>query len=328
MSEADYRIAVHPRIHVGLISMHTSPRRKNGGVGFALRGPAATITLSPAGEFHILDERSRALHHAEIARLSSTLRSAKATLRLDHATKIVITGDLATHVGMGSGTAIRLACIEGLLALNGADLHPTEIIQLSGRGSTSGIGINTYFQGGLFLDLGVKDDGAEYAPSGVRRANAIPSSLPQLTLPDWEVCLFVPRNIAAKSQPEETEFFARVLPLKPEASYRACYDALFGIYASILEQDPIGFSAAVEGMQETEWKSLEWREYGDPLFVLRDKVRGLGADYVGMSSLGPMLFAGGPKSFRDNAANAANALDCDVFVTRMSNTGRIVEHGL
>lgn len=326
--DASIRIAVHPRIHVGLISVHQSPPRRNGGVGFSLCFPGATLTFSASDTFKVVDQRDRPLHSAEIARLVDSMTVAKAALKLGTAFAVDISGVLATHVGMGSGTSIRLACIEALLALNDIELPRHEIVRLSQRGGTSGIGINTYFNGGLILDLGVRDDGAPYLPSASVRPQALPLSLPPLVLPDWEVCLLVPRSIPAKSQQDEADFFKRTLPLTPEVSYRACYEALFGVYASILEQDALAFATSIERMQQTEWKSREWQEYGSPLTALRDEIRALGADYIGMSSLGPMLFAGGPTGFSSGAQEAADALDCGVFVTRMSNAGRTVEQVL
>ncbi|RYY25382.1 MAG: beta-ribofuranosylaminobenzene 5'-phosphate synthase [Sphingomonadales bacterium] len=305
--------------------MHDAPPRRNGGIGFALSSPQATLTFTASAVFAIADRRHRPLRDTEIASLVGALSVARATLGLKNAVTVVITGELATHVGMGSGTAIRLACIEAMLALNGIELPREEVVRLSGRGGTSGIGINTYFEGGLVLDLGARNDGAGYAPSSMVRPKELPYSLPGLSLPDWEICLFVPRNIPTKSQWEEAEFFQRVLPLSPDASYRACYEALFGVYASIAEQDAVNFVAAIERMQSTDWKSQEWREYGGALSALRDELRNLGAEYVGMSSLGPMLFAGGPSVFSSDAQGAAESLNCDAIISRMSNVGRVME---
>lgn len=302
--------------------MHDAPVRRNGGIGFALSAPQATLTFTPSKAFEIIDRRRKALHDIEIASVLSDLTIAKATLDLETAFIVDIEGEFATHVGMGSGTSIRLACIEGLLALNGVDLQQEEIVRLSARGGTSGIGINTYFDGGLIFDLGVKDDGAGYAPSDVIRPQALPLTLPRLALPRWEISLFIPRSIAAKSQQEEAEFFRRVLPLRPDASHRACYEALFGVYASIREQDESAFATSIMRMQDTDWKAREWLEYGPPLTRLRDSIHDLGAEYVGMSSLGPMLFAGGTPEFLLDVVAAGDALDCDVIVTRMSNAGR------
>ena len=316
------RIAVRPRIHVGLISMHGAPLRRNGGVGFAVTSPEAILSFGASEDFLVVDRRARPLHDVEVDRLIETMRSAKTALALERSVIVEIEGALATHVGMGSGSAIRLACIEALLAINRAELPREQIVRLSGRGGTSGIGINTYFDGGLVFDLGIRDDGGGYAPSAAIRPKALPLSLHPTSLPDWTVLLAVPRGIPAKSQQEELEFFRRVLPLTPEDSYRACYDALFGVFASLHERDEGAFATAIERMQDTEWKRREWREHGDPLIALRDGLRTLGADYIGMSSLGPMLFAGGSSAFLEATVQAAEMLDCDVFLSRMTNNGR------
>jgi beta-ribofuranosylaminobenzene 5'-phosphate synthase len=302
--------------------MHSAPLRKNGGVGFAVASPEAILSFEASEDFVVVDRRARPLHDMEIGRLIETLRSAKTELALEAAVIVEIDGALATHVGMGSGSAIRLACIEALLAINRTERPREQIARLSGRGGTSGIGINTYFDGGLIFDLGVRDDGDGYAPSASTHPKTLPLTLHPISLPEWAVLLAVPRRIPAKSQQEELEFFRRTLPLTPEDSYRACYDALFGVFASLHEQDEGAFAIAIERMQETEWKRREWREHGNAIIALRDGLRTLGADYVGMSSLGPMLFSGGSSAFLEAAAQAAEMLDCDVFLSRMTNKGR------
>jgi len=65
----------------------------------------------------------------------------------------------------------------------------------------------------------------------------------------------------AKTQQEEVEFFQRVLPLTIEDSYRSCYEAVFGVYASIKDCDYAAFCQAVTSIQTTAWKALEWHEY-------------------------------------------------------------------
>jgi beta-ribofuranosylaminobenzene 5'-phosphate synthase len=57
---------------------------------------------------------------------------------------------------------------------------------------------------------------------------------------------------------------------------------------------------------------------------LRDCLNRIGADCVGMSSLGPMLFCLGRPSTLDGVVGQQHSLDCDVFYTIPDNSGRLV----
>jgi beta-ribofuranosylaminobenzene 5'-phosphate synthase len=153
-----FEIEISPRIHLGLISMHAGAPRKNGGLGFEIDSPKASVRAEPAKDFELLDQRPKPMPDEEVAALRGRLSEVQSQLKLPQAARIVIRGDFLTHYGMGSGTAIRLACIEGLLAINRQIPSREELVKLSGRGGTSGVGIATYFDGGFLFDLGVPSE--------------------------------------------------------------------------------------------------------------------------------------------------------------------------
>jgi beta-ribofuranosylaminobenzene 5'-phosphate synthase len=143
-------------------------------------------------------------------------------------------------------------------------------------------------------------------------------------MPEWPLCLCVPRSIRAKSQDEELDFFQRTAPLDPASSFRAAYDALFGIYAAVADADYEAFCRAVTSIQHTTWKNAEWHEYGASLGQLRDDLARIGTDCVGMSSLGPMLFCLGNPTTLDEVVRRQDALDCEIVRTAPGNAGRVV----
>lgn len=302
--------------------MHTNAPRKNGGVGFAISDPAVTIEIKGGHSFSISDDRMFPFSSAEIIELTSIVQAALAQGDISPTASVTITGSMRTHVGMGSGTAIRLAIIEGMYLLKNAAHSRTELVEQSRRGGTSGIGAATYFSGGLVFDLGRLNDTAPIVPSSQAIRGHAPTILPPIEMPDWPLCLCIPKSIRPKTQNEEAEFFARVVPLSAAGSYRASYEALFGIYASVKDQDYAGFCQAVNLMQETEWKQLEWQEYDDSLNVLRDGLLHCGADCVGMSSLGPMLFCFGNSEALSRIIREEVELDCTAYPARPNNHGR------
>ena len=314
---------VRPRLHLGLISMHQGGARRNGGIGFAIEAPGVSLRFAPSERFLCDDRRARPLNDTESRQLGEVMEAAQRAYSLPTCVSVFIEGAMPTHCGFGSGTGIRLACLEGLFAINGRELEQPEIISLSGRGGTSGIGINTYFHGGLVLDLGVgAGSDAQFLPSSSAVVHRMPLTLGRIDFPDWTIGLCIPRACRPKTQAEELDFFRRSTPLPQAASFEAAYHAVFGLYAAVAEADYGAFCQAVDVMQTTRWKQLERLEYGDDLERADRFLRSKGADCVGMSSLGPLLFFLASDHDLRRIQETADANGCDVMIVKPSNRGR------
>lgn len=320
-------ISVNPRVHVGLISMHENAPRKNGGVGFAVSAPEGHVEIALSDKLTVIDERPIPLGAPEMMSLLEALKFAAQELKFAQPVQVRISGEIVTHVGMGCGTALRLACIEGMARANNVELSKEALLKACGRGGTSGVGVNAYFDGGLIFDMGQPGDGLQSVPSsnGVRPVQAL--ALPPVKMPDWPILLCLPRAISPKSQDQENEFFKRTLPLSEESSFEAAYVANFQIFSSVLEDDYSGFCRGIRAMQGTEWKSAEIAEYGPPLKKLISRLAEEGADCVGMSSLGPMLYCFGDSEILNCIAQKAAELDCKMIFAKTTNTGRILKRG-
>jgi beta-ribofuranosylaminobenzene 5'-phosphate synthase len=296
----------------------------NGGIGFAINGPVARIDIAPSNALLVNDTRSDPMSRTEIEQLRLLLKAFCSDRGLERMAQIDISGDIRTHFGMGSGTSLRLAAIEGMALINGFHLTKAETIFASKRGGTSGVGINSYFEGGLICDLGRPNTGDDFAPSSAIQPDHLPLALPAITLPEWPILLCVPRQISPKTQNQEIEFFRRTTPLSNTASFEASYLALFGSYAAAAEGDYPAFCRSVNDIQHTAWKKAEWSEYGKPLAAIREALLAGGADCVGMSSLGPMIFCFAPHSKLNALEQIAADNHCDAIRTAPSNQGRQV----
>ena len=316
------KLIVRPRLHLGLISMHSRGVRKNGGIGFAIQEPSGILEIQKSTSFSFEDVRPVPFADAEINQLRTIVEAVAGEHSLRSSIHVRLRGALRTHVGMGSGTAVRLGVLEALFLSNDASISRHELISRSLRGGTSGIGINTYFSGGLLLDLGVPDDKAGFAPSSSARNVALPLSLCGVPLAKWPLCLCVPRFLSPKSQQEEIEFFSRSTPVAPASSFEAAYLALFGIYASAKEGNYSAFCRSIAALQKTQWKRQEWQEYGADLCELAEALNSLGATAVGMSSLGPMLYCFGSERALTAVCREAERINCDVIRTCPCNEGR------
>lgn len=323
-SKSKVSIQVDGRLHLGLVSMHANARRMNGGIGLGVAGVGATVQAEVSERLSFVDNRRTAFSEAELEHLRLNLSEAAELRNWTIAAAIQFSGDLPTHMGLGSGTALRLAAIEALSLINGDSLTRDELVRLSGRGGTSGIGIQTYFDGGLFMDLGVARQNAEYLPSSQVSRPQAPSVLPRLVMPNWNMVVCLPKNIPTKSQAEEIAFFASTTPIPEIESHRAAYVALFDIYASALDANYKGFCEGIERMQATYWKSAEIGQYGEPLSQLRKAVSQLGADCSGLSSLGPGIFALGSEDTLCEICEREDELDCIAVPILPSTEGRQV----
>lgn len=318
-------IKAFPRVHLGLISMHADGARQNGGVGFALSDPGIIVTLSQSSELEIVDNRTMPSTPTEISMLKDHLELSVRHMRLKSSARVEIRGDMKSHYGFGSGTAIRLACIEGLGLVAEREFTRSEIISLSGRGGTSGVGINTYFDGGLVLDAGVRNRGREFIPSSKAQAPETPLSLLRLQMPDWPILVCIPDNCRPKSPYEELAFFKRTAPVSASSSYEAAYHATFGVASSILEKDYEAFCTALNRMQLVDWKRAERDEHAPELTSLDRALRAGGADCVALSSLGPLVIALAPADRMPGLVAIASEEKCWSMLTSARNSGREVD---
>lgn len=304
--------------------MHDSEYRINGGVGFSIDSPKAKISIKKARSFEISDLRIAPLSVEERETLSKIIKNTQDSLSLNGNICVEIEGDLMTHYGMGTGTSIRLACLEGLVRLYQQSINRVKLVELSGRGGTSGIGINTYFDGGLVFDLGVRPENPRFQPSSTARQTSLPLVLNRLKLPPLKVGLCIPKHIQPKSQQEEIDFFKKNTPIDQIESYKALYHCLFGFYAAIMENDIEAMCKAIINIQKCEWKRRERGLYGEKLINLEELLYQLGAMCVGMSSLGPMLYFFALEKGYPIISNEMPHKECDIHLTSFSNSGRLV----
>lgn len=319
---AKLAVSIHSRLHLTLLAMHAGGYRINGGIGFAIDAPACKLAFFGAPEFAINDQRTDPLSASELGRLTSALNAEQKRRGFTTALVISIDGKMRTHFGFGSGTAIRLACLEALYRLNDSVPTPAELVAASGRGGTSGIGIHTYFSGGCVFDLGRKTENELHAPSHQVAASRHPLVLDHLPMPEWDIGICIPLGISHKSEAEEQAFFQRTCPLPAEAVYETLHHSLFGLYAAIREVDRTTFCQALRAIQECAWKKAERLQYGAALIEIERALYECGAEAVGMTSLGPSLFFLANDVADVIAQMRHTRPDCECLLTRPANYGR------
>jgi beta-ribofuranosylaminobenzene 5'-phosphate synthase len=327
MSLSSVVIEINPRLHLTLIGMNQEGYRINGGVGFAVKSPSLRLRFSQSGEFALEDMRRFPFLEKEILRIKKIIDQEKRKIGARHNIRIEIKGEMPTHFGFGSSSATRLACLEALYLLNNCRPKREQLVFSSGRGGTSGIGINAYFEGGLIIDLGRRSKEFFFRPSQLsENRKSLPLMMQRIEMPEWEVGICIPNNIPHKSEKEEAGFFRKTCPIPSSSVYKILYNVIYGLYSAVRENDKKTFCLALQSIQQCAWKLAERKQYGEKLLRIEQQLYKCGAEAVGMSSLGPSLFFFSKDVKAVFEKMKIRMPDCKLFVTKPSNSGRKIVH--
>lgn len=314
-------INVNSRLHITLLSMIDGLYRKNGGIGFAIKNPSSKIDFSLSNKTQIINN-GRHLNSLDKT-LSDLIVSICNELELKNGLEINVSGNMQSHHGFGSGTAVTLACIEALLILNNIPYNNKTLVRLSGRGGTSGVGVHSYFTGGFILDIGHNNrNDNQLIPSHIANKPSSPLLISQEIMPNWSIGLCIPKDIPSLSQKEERDFFNKTCPINKTDAFETSYHAIFGCLAAVKEQDYEVFCQSLKNIQECHWKNSERNLHGERLSFYEQELYKSGADVVAMSSLGPALFF--LSKDIDAVIENTKHLPCELFQTQVANQGRVI----
>lgn len=321
MNQVD--IKIFPRLHISLIAMQNNGYRKNGGFGFAIKNPNLEVTFTKAIKFSIDDKRLKAFQNVEIVRAIEIVDKIYNELNFDKKYHLEINGnDIPTHSGFGTSTAIRLAMIEALFIFNEYTYSRDDIVEFSKRGTTSGIGVNTYFDGGYVFDIGVKQDKLKLTPSSSENGKNFPLVVKSGPMPDWNIGICIPNSNINKTEEEELLFFNNTCPISDVQVNEVLYHILYGLVGSVNETDIVTFSKAINSIQKCTWKYEERKLYGEVLLDIEEKLYKCGSRAVGMSSLGPTLFFLSDNINKTVSKAQSILSECLVFEVSTQNKGR------
>jgi beta-ribofuranosylaminobenzene 5'-phosphate synthase len=287
-----------------------------------------SIKGSEANDFQLQDNRRFNLGAKEYDRLLKSLECFYNQKKFNKRITLIIEGDLVPHFGFGSETTLRLASLEILSLINSHPVDKEELIYFSGRGGVSGIGINTYFDGGFVFDSGVREDSGEFKPSNLLEVRkSLPLLIKRTDVKEWEIGLFVDARIPSLSEEKEADFFKNSCPISDYDAYEILYHSVFGCLSAIMEQDKNAFTDSINRIQKTKWKALERSLYKDLIEKNEISLLAAGASSVGMSSLGPMLYFFSKSPIDEVINNAIGFGMKGKFIkSSMNNSGRIIQY--
>lgn len=288
MSETLFTIRAYPRLHFGLIDLSGATRRSYGGLGVAVDALAIEVQAFASDIFELNLDSIDADPRRCISR--AVERARESTLPLSG--KYIISAQVPNHVGLGSTTTTTMAVLQSIALVNSWPHGNSELVELSGRGRTSGVGTHTFFSGGLVIDVGQRGHPVgNYLPSLQPEGRAPSLVVGRWDMPhDWVVYLFFTSENPSVTPAEESTFFASAAPTNETDTLHQVACLYHGILPAILEKNTEVLAASLNEFQTRGFKACEIAAQAEhvrnTLSILWDN--GIAA---GLSSFGPTVFA-------------------------------------
>lgn len=295
--------------------------RSNGGIGFAIKQPNLNISAIQSSALSLKDTRAFPLRYESLRNLEKKLKTVFSDNEFTNNLDITISGNAASHVGFGTGTAITLACLEACYRANNFSVSDDFLIRASGRGGTSGIGIQSYFHGGLCLDLGHKKLNS-IRPSSDWLEPTRPLELVHTKLPNWGLVILTPTDLHPVSKSVERALFADFRTKTLDSAKDVLFHALMGVFSGARQSIYADFIQGIRQIQGSDWKKAEWEIHGNLLKEKEELLYSSGADVVALSSIGPTLIG----VYKDTLLSykALNNLPSECYSSTFDNEGRMI----
>lgn len=283
-----------PRLHIGLLDLGHATHRDHGGAGFYIDGLPIEVEVVGGREMQIigiesLDVEGRRDIRQAIERIRRLRGLPNFTVRLRNL--------LPQHVGLGSKSASVLGVVQAIDLALGLNLGREVIQKLSGRGGTSGVGVNAFYWGGFVVDCGHPASRIlKFAPSSRRTSFRVPPVVCRLNIPsDWRFHLFLLNGRRLGSE-AEVEFFRKNTPIPPREVLRSMAALYHGVVPAVLTGDLKLLKVSLGELQLTGFKARELRNQAISVRHFVRRVDETTDFAVGLSSLGPLVYVIGTRT--------------------------------
>ena len=314
-------IVTPARLHLGLLDTNGNLGRLYGSIGVAIQQPQVILRAAPA--------KSLQVYGLEVKRVTAFAHRFLADHRLEIGARLELVAAIPGHVGLGSGTQLALAVGSALARLAGLDLSVAEIARSLGRGVHSGIGTNTFAQGGFVLDGG---HSILPAPPGAQEQAAVPPVLVRQPFPeDWRFVVVIPEIDPGLSGEKETNAFQELPKAPPARVARLCRLLVMQMLPALFEQNIVEFGRALTAIQRlvgASFAPVQGGYFADPLSdKLISFLLACGAAGAGQSSWGPTVYGlvAGQSAAEQLAADASTFLSTlrngQIFTVAPDNRG-------
>ncbi|WP_018417397.1 beta-ribofuranosylaminobenzene 5'-phosphate synthase family protein [Teredinibacter turnerae] len=274
------------RVHCGLLNESGLFDRVDGGIGFTLDDPSFEFSLTKPGtgiEFscHVSKDLIKSIEACfnsmehEIGRALPGINVIKS---------------IPIHIGLGSKTAILGTIVRSVFERLNKPLSDQQLCELSGRGGTSGIGINSFQSEGFLWDMGKPlREKSGFSPSSL----SVPKRLNScVTLSaNWLKCVHLRFDEIGISGKDESDFFQKNCPIPEQEAMTSLALVSGSLVPSILERDEILLNYSLGQLQNLGLKKREWEIQGNNTKLFRSYWKSLNSDFaLCLSSVGPTVF--------------------------------------
>lgn len=311
------------RIHIALCDLGRVTLRAYGGIGFALATPHVRLRLQRgSSEIDLLPPIDETMA-AQVSRLHSDLTA----LAGGSPFGVCLEACPNQHSGLGSKTAVLLALIQGASELLGLGLSVEQMQRLSQRGGTSGIGLYSFFTGGVIWDAGhPQRDVEELLPSSARAPLRPPTCLGRMTFPEeWAVYLIDPEGKHPCGEAER-DIFRRSTPTPRAEVLEAMGHVAHGIAPAFRETNLPDLASGLRAISAVGFKAREIAFQSESVRATLATLQEAGLA-AGMSSLGPTLYAiteATDQDSRRRVQEIAASFGCRARCTSGQNSGASV----
>ena len=318
------------RLHITLIDLNGVQGRIDGGVGLTIDNPCLHIEAesSENGINTIFSEKSRMIPGlVDDYSKKIDIAASKVIKTMNYVGGFEFSVDAAypPHSGLGSGTQLSLAVAKLITQLNGDEINAHELAKIVGRGGTSGLGVESFENGGFIIDGGHSScDKSSFLPSSASKASP-PPIIARYNFPeDWNIILTIPDVERGVSGSKEIDAFQKHCPIKLEEVEKLSHLILMKLMPAVVESDLDAFGSAINIIQNTGFKKVENKLQNAQIKSIMADLRNSGAAGVGMSSFGPTIYSvtdTNKRAVLKAAENSIKDIGGQVIQTRARNNG-------
>ena len=284
------RVITPSRLHIGLLDMNGSGGRVDGGAGITLEDPGFIFEISESDTFSLTSREPGVAH--QVQPIIEKLIMNGLSIPPVH---IHVQQSVPFHYGLGSGTQVTLGIAAGIGAITEQKLSVEDLIALSGRGGTSGIGTRAFVMGGLLVDAGhrfgpgrKKDS---FAPSASSSGAGAAPLVGRYDIPkEWNFVLAMPDGFAEIHGQLEYDLFQMFCPVPYPEVQALSHILLMKLIPSVIEEELEQFGEAINEFQNYGFKKCELSLQPPVIVDIMEAMRDAGAAGAGMSSFGPVVY--------------------------------------